>query len=140
MTVQVEFDDSQEEMRMEAREAKQRKPKRRETKIQIPEAKLKVGAKACADVLRTMITMIKNYTVIGEHGLTEREVAFYFPKVCHYSLKTYGNRLRDLCNPKLFNPILAKRHTVHSERHFYPVGLDEQGLIDHSKCMEKCKK
>jgi len=96
------------------------------------------GAKACADVLKVMTTLIAYYQ-IHRHGLTEREVAQFFPRICCYSLKTYGNRLRDLCNPKLFNPVLAKRHTVHNERHFYPVGLDERGLIDHSKCME-CKK
>jgi len=138
MTVQVEFDDLQEEMRMEAREAKQRKPKRRETKIQIPKEKLKVGAKACADVLHVMTVIGKNG--YAPHGMTEREVAYFFPQICRYSLKTYGNRLRDLCNPKLYlDGLLAKRHTVHGERHFYPVGLDEKGLIDHTRCEEKCK-
>ena len=92
------------------------------------------GAVACAQVLRTMTAVIKSNKLCNSHGLTEREVAEFFPRVCHFALKTYGNRMRDL-----YKLGLAGKHSVHGERNYYPIGLDEQGLIDHSKC-EECQK
>lgn len=89
------------------------------------------GARAKAAVLKTMVTIIRDKPGEFGHGMTENEVRHFFPNVMHFSLATYGNRLRDLCNePKP----RGGRHDVHGERHFFPLCLDEDGVIDHGRC------
>ena len=93
------------------------------------------GARAKAAVLKTLVTVIRDRSQY-RHGLTANEMRYFFPTVMHFTLATYGNRLRDLVNER--EP-RAGRHDVHNERHFYPKILDEQGLIDHTKCIN-CEK
>lgn len=94
-----------------------------------------LGARAKACVLKTLVTVIRDKAPIYNHGMTAKEVRQFFPRVNGFSLTTYGNRLRDLVNEE--DP-RAGRHDVHGERHFFPLCLDEEGLIDHTKC--NCKK
>ena len=89
------------------------------------------GARAKACVLKTLVTIIRDRAPHFNHGMTADEVRQFFPRVNGFSLATYGNRLRDLCNE---DEPRAGRHDVHGERHFYPLCLDEEGLIDHGRC------
>lgn len=91
------------------------------------------GAKACADVLNVMVTIMRD-KVQYRHGLTKDEVAQFFPLVKHYRLKTYDNRQRDL-----YKKGLAGKHKVHGEMHYFPIGLDEEGVVVHDGCCECIK-
>ena len=90
------------------------------------------GPHACALVLQCSIKMIKDKPQF-KHGITRKEMIEYFPRLMGFSLATYGNRMRDNCNIHK----TMQRHDVHGIRHFYPVILDEQGLICHDNC--SCK-
>jgi len=66
-----------------------------------------------------------------KHGVTRKEMEATFPRIMGFSLGTYGNRMRDNANA---DPPTMGRHDVHGERHFFPLCLDDQKLIDHSRC------
>lgn len=100
------------------------------------QVQVKKGAKSTADVLNVMVTIIRDKPDTYKYGLTAKQVRDFFPLVKHYSLTTYANRLRDLVNETVPR---AGRHDVHGKRRFYPLILDEEGLIDHSRCVN-CEK
>lgn len=89
------------------------------------------GARAKALVLQCMIRIIRDNLLQYGHGVTRKELESKFPLIMHFSLGTYGNRMRDLAHP---NDQRAMRHTVHRERHYFPTLLHEDGTINHENC------
>jgi len=79
-------------------------------------------------VLQCSIKMIRERDEF-KHGVTEKEVTQYFPRLMGFELATYGNRLRD--NYRKYGTM--GKHDVHGKRH-YSLFLDEQSLIDHNGC------
>jgi len=70
------------------------------------------------------------------HGMTHKEVkaehADYVKGGRFEKLwGVYDNKLRALVTGNK----LAGRHVVHDETHFFPLCLDENGMIDHSRCL-----
>lgn len=111
--------------------------------------------KSVADVRRVVVHMIRDFDNLEErksfqHGVTPSEIAKYFPKILTlfaakegvdkpekkaYTQKRYPARCRDNVYLGYFG-----RHEVHGEVHFFPLILDEAGLIDHSKCVNCTQK
>jgi len=87
------------------------------------------GKHACAMVLKCAVQMVREKEQF-RHGITRKEMESTFPRLMGFDLATYGNRMRD--NVNLHKTM--SRHDVHGERHFYPLCLDEDGEVDHSKC------
>lgn len=90
-------------------------------------------AHASALVLQCSIKMIRERSEFN-HGVTAKEVMQYFPRLMGFELATYGNRLRD--NYRKHGTM--GKHDVHGKRHYFPLFLDEQGLIDHN-CCSNCR-
>lgn len=95
-------------------------------------------AKASAELIITMNTVIPKYPLEFKHGMTWQEVQrMHKILVSQHRFKKefveYENRLRDCYN----RDKTAGKHYVHGRIHYFPLYLDEDGLIDHSRC-EKC--
>jgi len=86
--------------------------------------------KSIADVRSVMVTIIRDKHPNFKFGLNADQLRMFFPLVKHYRLARYRPRMRD--NFYLGH---AGRHDVHEIRYYFPVVCDEEGLIDHSGCV-----
>lgn len=93
------------------------------------------GLHACAMVLKCSVQMIRDRPIEFREGIHKDDLYECFPRIMGFSLATYGNRLRDC-----FNILKAMgKHDVPYKngvkRRFFPLVLDEEGLINHSRCV-----
>ena len=93
-------------------------------------------ARAEAEVLKTLNLMAEKYPLEFAHGMTKKEVKEKFELLVKQgkferTLTIYDNKMRSL-----YKKGLAGRHTVHGERHYFAVTLHEEGLVNHSRCVD----
>ena len=93
------------------------------------------GARAKALVLKCSIEMLKKEPLQFNHGITRTEMKDKFPLYMGFKLSTYGNRMRDLVKDGLMGRHDMPNHRGREKRHFFPLTLHEEGLVNHCNCM-----